>query len=86
MNVLPRFGAVGKHGSIAVVERSHRTVKALLRLITIPEVQEHFEQELGLIIGWYNEHRPHDTLGGRGPSDLGELKRVALTPHRLSRK
>jgi transposase InsO family protein len=25
--ILPRFGAVGKHGSIAVVERFHRTMK-----------------------------------------------------------
>ena len=70
MNILPRFGAVGKHGSIAVVERFHRTVKELLRLITVPEVQEHFEQELGLIIDWYNEHRPHETLGGTTPNEV----------------
>ena len=38
-NILPRFGAVGKHGSIAVVERFHRTLKEILRLITIPEDQ-----------------------------------------------
>jgi hypothetical protein len=70
MNILPRFGAVGKHGSIAVVERFPRTVKELLRLITVPEVQEHFEQELGLIIDWYNEHRPHETLGGKTPNEV----------------
>ena len=70
MNILPRFGAVGRHGSIAVVERFHRTVKELLRLITIPEVQEQFEQEVGFIIEWYNEHRPHDTLGGRTPNEV----------------
>ncbi len=70
MNILPRFGAVGKHGSIAVVERFHRTVKELLRLITIPEVQEPFELELGLIIDWYNEHRPHETLGGKTPNEV----------------
>ncbi|MCP4891285.1 MAG: transposase family protein, partial [Planctomycetaceae bacterium] len=71
MNILPRFGAVGRHGSIAVVERFHRTVKELLRLITIPEVQEQFEQDLGLIIDWYNEHRPHETLGGKTPNEVG---------------
>ena len=70
MNILPRFGAVGKHGSIAVVERLHRTVKEVLRLITIPEVQGQFEVELGLIIDWYNEHRPHETLGGRTPNEV----------------
>ena len=47
-----------------------KPVKELLRLITIPEVQEQFEQELGLIIHWYNAHRPHDTLGGRTPNEV----------------
>jgi hypothetical protein len=55
---------------IAVVERFHRTLKELLRLITIPVVQERFELELGLIIGWYNEHRPHETLGGNTPNEV----------------
>jgi hypothetical protein len=36
MNILPRFGAVNKHGSIAVVERFHRTLKDLLRLTPHP--------------------------------------------------
>ena len=61
-DILPRFGAVGKHGSIAVVERFHRTLKELPRLTTIPENQTEFEHELELIIDWYNEHRPHETL------------------------
>jgi transposase InsO family protein len=69
-NILPRFGAVGKRGSVAVVERFHRTVKECLRLITIPEVQEQFTQELGLIIDWYNEHRPHNMLGGKTPNEV----------------
>lgn len=34
MNILPRFGAVGKHGSIAIVERFHRTLKEILRLVS----------------------------------------------------
>jgi hypothetical protein len=65
LDILPRFGAVGKHGSIAVVERFHRTLKELLRLSTIPENQTEFEHELELIIDWYNEHRPHETLDGK---------------------
>ena len=69
-NILPRFGAVGRHGSIAVVERFHKTVKDLLRLITVPEDQSQFEREVGLIINWYNEHRPHDTLAGRTPNEV----------------
>ena len=70
MNILPRFGAVGKHGSIAVIERFHRTLKEILRLVTPPEEQAHFEREVGFIIDWYNEHRPHDTLGGRTPNEV----------------
>jgi len=33
----PRYGAVGKHGSIAVVERFHRTFKEIMYLTTITE-------------------------------------------------
>ena len=69
-NILPRFGAVGQHGSIAVVERFHRTLKEILRLTTIPEDQTEFERELGLIIDWYNEHRPHETLDGKTPNEV----------------
>ena len=67
--ILPRFGAVGKHGSIAVVERFHRTLKEILRLTALPEEQSQFEQEVSLIIDWYNEHRPHMTLDGKTPDE-----------------
>ena len=69
-NILPRFGAVGKRGCIAVVERFHRTLKEILRLITIPEDQTEFEREVRFAIDWYNEHRPHETLGGRTPNEV----------------
>jgi len=68
MNILPRFGAVGKHGSIAVVERFHRTLKETLRLITIPEDRAEFKREVGFAIDWYNEHLPHETLNGKTPN------------------
>jgi len=70
LNILPRFGAVGKRGSIAVVERFHRTLKEILRLITLPEDQVQYEREIGFIIDWYNEHRPHETLGGKTPNEV----------------
>ena len=69
-SILPRFGAVNKHGSIAVVERFHRTLKETLRLTTTPEDQSQFEQEVTLIIDWYNEHRPHNTLEGKTPNEV----------------
>ena len=69
-NILPRFGAVNKHGSIAVVERFHRTMKESLRQIVVPEDQAEFERELSLIVHWYNEYRPHDTLDGKTPNEV----------------
>ncbi|PHR97401.1 MAG: hypothetical protein COA78_27775 [Blastopirellula sp.] len=65
-----RFGAVGKHGSIAVVERFHRTIKDLLRQTIIPEQQSAFNNEVALIIDWYNEYRSHTTLKGRTPNEV----------------
>lgn len=55
---------------IAVVERFHRTVKESFRLLIVPEEQAESERELSLIIKWYNEHRPHDTLGGKTPNEV----------------
>jgi hypothetical protein len=75
--ILPRFGAVGKHGSIAVVERFHRTFKDILRLATIPEEQSRYEQEASLIIDWYNEHRPHNTLDGKTPNEVYFFRQAA---------
>jgi transposase InsO family protein len=68
--IKPRFGAVGKHGSIAVVERFHRTFKELLRQTTIPEEQTEYEEEAQLVIRWYNENRPHMTLDGKTPNEV----------------
>jgi putative transposase len=66
-----RYGAVGKQGSIAVVERCIRTLKELLRLLVlIPLRQAAFRQELQLIAEWYNAHRPHAALGGRTPDEM----------------
>ncbi len=67
---LSRFGAVGRHGSIAVVERFHRTLKEILSLITVPEHQPDFEHEVGLAIDWHNAHRPHETLDGKTPNEV----------------
>ena len=70
MNILPRFGAVGKHGSVAVVERFHRFFKDVLGQTIVSEDQAEFERECSLIIAWYNEHRPHNTLDGKTPNEV----------------
>ncbi len=66
----PRYGAIGKHGSIAVVERVILTVKCLLsHLLLVPYRHDAFLRELTRITDWYNEHRPHSWLGGKTPNE-----------------
>jgi integrase-like protein len=70
-NIKPRFGAVGEHGSIAIVEQFILTMKQVLALLTrIPLRCESFRNELSMISQWYNEHRPHDSLGGKTPDEV----------------
>jgi len=72
--VSPRFGAVGQHGSIAVVERFIRSMKeeALARIIAPLSVGV-VARELDAYLVWYHEHRPHQGLGGRTPRDVLEV-------------
>src|SRR5207249_3820015 len=59
-----RFGALGKYGSLAVIERGIRTIKTecTRRLILVPFSLAAFEQELALYCYWYNGHRPQTWL------------------------
>ena len=67
----PRYGAIGKSGSIAVVERVILTIKFLLsRLLLVPYRREAFLRELTEIVAWYNESRPHTWLGGKTPNEV----------------
>jgi len=69
--IRPRFGAVGKHGSIAIVERFIRSMKAeCTRRILVPFGQPAMEAEIARYVAWYNEHRPHGALGGRTPMEV----------------
>jgi putative transposase len=66
-----RFGAVGKYGSLAVVERLIRTIKdECTRRLIIPYRREEFRRELSLFIVWYNGHRPHTWLDFRTPDEI----------------
>lgn len=65
------YGAIGKHGSLAVVERLILTMKTLLsRLLLVPYRHDAFLRELGSTVAWYNEHRAHTWLGGRTPNEV----------------
>jgi putative transposase len=63
-----RLGAVGKHGSIAIVERFIRSMKSeSTRRILVPFRLAAMRSDLGGYATWFNEHRPHEALGGRTP-------------------
>ncbi|MCH8852720.1 MAG: transposase [Planctomycetes bacterium] len=69
--IRPRYGAVGKHGSIAVIERFIRTLKdEATRRILISQRRKRFRAELASFFAWYNGHRPHTTLQGKTPNEV----------------
>lgn len=69
--VRPRFGAVGKKGSIAVIERFFGSLKRSgTRRILIPYSPHQMQTELNIFAQWYNSIRPHQSLGGRTPDDV----------------
>jgi transposase InsO family protein len=71
LTIKPRFGAVGKHGSIAVLERFIGTMKREgTRRWLIPMCRTTFRNELKPFIDWYNEHRPHSALDGCTPYEV----------------
>ena len=76
--VKPRYGAVGQHGSIAVIERFFLTLKSeAMRIIIVPFTLAEMRAELVAFIGWYDTHRPHQSFGGRTPVEVYEgLARV----------
>jgi transposase InsO family protein len=69
--IRPRFGAVGKQGSIATVERFIRSMKnECTRRIRSSLQLQSMRCELGAYAIWYNEHRPNQALRGRTPSEV----------------
>lgn len=71
--VKPRYGAVGQHGSIAVIERFFLTLKSeAMRIIAVPFRPAALRAELTAFVGWYDAHRPHQTFGGRTPAEVYE--------------
>lgn len=68
--IRPRFGAIGKHGSIAVIERAQRSLKEALRWTFIPTRRNNMHTEMTILLGWYNQHRPHMALAGKTPDEV----------------
>ena len=83
-NIKIRFGKIGEHGSIARVERFHRSMKdECTRSIIVPTSQSEFEYELALWMKWFNFHRPHMSLCGRTPDEVYFKMRAANTLPRI---
>jgi transposase InsO family protein len=89
-DVKQRFGAVGKHGSIAVTERVILTLKyEWLKRVPVIRGLDHLDQLLRDFAIYYNDYRGHATLGGAVPSMIHrgeqwtkpEKSAKALPPH-----
>jgi len=80
-NVKPRFGAVGKHGSISVTERVIKTLKSeWLKRAAIIKGFDHLLVVCAEFQTWYNSWRPHMALDGLRPDDV-YYKRKTENPH-----
>jgi transposase InsO family protein len=75
-----RRGAVGQHGSIAIIERLWKTVKECLDLQTVrPSVPAILHERIARIVDYYNTKRPHQSLGNATPAEVyaGQLSLAA---------
>ena len=69
--VRPRFGALGRSASIAVVERFIRSMKVeCTRRIRVPFELAAMRHELACYVTWFNEYRPHQALSGKVPDEV----------------
>ncbi len=69
--ILHRFGAIGKHGSIAVTERVNEILKyEWLKYVAIIKDCDHLTELCSEFETWYNNWRPHMTLDGIRPDDV----------------
>jgi putative transposase len=80
-----RYGAVGKYGSIALIERVFRTLKTdWLRKIIVPLDTDSMRRNLTKYIRWYNCYRPHQSLNGTSPAEIYEPKLPQMRPVNLN--
>jgi len=74
--IRPRYGVLGEPASIPITERFIRSMKQdALGRILVPLSLGGMRREVRAYSVWYNDHRPHTTLGGRAPRDVCEKKR-----------
>ncbi len=65
LGILTRFGAIGKSGSIALLERLWRSLKGELKLREfLPLLPRDLDERVRLGLFYYAHHRPHQGFGG----------------------
>ena len=71
-DIQQRFGAIGKYGSLAVIERFIKSMKnECTRLLPIvPLARAAFGRELDHYVAWFNAERPHSRFGARTPDEI----------------
>lgn len=76
--ITPRYASKDSIRASSSVERFFRTMKTeWLRRIRVPLGQQAFRRAVSLYVGWYHEHRPHSSLGGKTPTEVYEGRRPA---------
>jgi hypothetical protein len=71
--VKPRFGAIGRTGSIAILERFNLTLKTEgTSRILVPYDIVAMRTEVARFVSWYARFRPHQGLRGATPSEVYE--------------
>jgi transposase InsO family protein len=69
LSIRQRFGAVGRYGSILIIERFWRTLKDLLGCRLWPPLSPaHLEVRTEFALAYYAHLRPHQDLGGATPA------------------
>ena len=71
-SILRRFGAIGRYGSLAVIERFIKSMKneCTRVLPVVPLARAAFARELDDYVAWYNIERPHFRFGARTPDEI----------------
>jgi len=80
-----RFGAIGRSGSIALIERFWRSLKTeYAGGLFLYRPLRAIEANLASYAGWFNTERPHQGLGNRTPDEVhaGRAKRARAVPRR----
>jgi transposase InsO family protein len=71
LGIKHRYGAIGKTGSIALIERFFRTLKTIAGLHSRPPLlRRDLERRLALAFLYYLWLRPHQALAGATPGEV----------------